>query len=160
MNTFNCGLYLLSAIDGPAADVEFVGSIARDPAAAPGTAECSLPVLYRDFWVQTSDPGHSVVVFDIRDPRAPVKISELTFEGETFPHWISLERATNRIVLTGSGDRLAGRVVLLEIDPATGELSVVEGFGGEDGLGVSMQRESWPHGDTGPAIPHGAVFSR
>ena len=27
-------------------------------------------------------------------------------------------------------------------------------------VGVSMNRESWPHGETGPAIPHGAIFSR
>jgi hypothetical protein len=37
---------------------------------------------------------------------------------------------------------------------------VVEGFGAPGDLGASMLRDSWPHGDSGPAIPHGAVFSR
>ena len=26
--------------------------------------------------------------------------------------------------------------------------------------GVSFDRADWPHGATGPAVPHGAVFSR
>jgi hypothetical protein len=49
---------------------------------------------------------------------------------------------------------------LLEIESGTGELAVVEGFGEDSDLGVSMRGESWPHGDTGWAIPHGTVFSR
>lgn len=160
VNTFNCGLYLLSELDGPEPVVRFIGSLERDANAEPGMSECSLPVLFQRFWVQTSDPDHAVVVFDIRDPERPVRVSELAFDGETYPHWLSLERGTNRIVLTGAGTQLDGRVVLLEIDPTTGGLRLIDDFGDEAGLGVSMQRESWPHGNTGPAIPHGAVFSR
>ena len=117
-------------------------------------------MLYDHFWVQTSDPSHSIAVFDISDPRNPRFLHELGFEGDATPHWISRERGTNRIVMTGGGGQLEGMVVLLEIDPATGELATVESFGAAGDLGVSMRRESWPHGDTGPAIPHGAVFSR
>ena len=140
--------------------MSFIGSIPRPVDAEPGNAECSLPVVFRNYWVQTSDPSHSIVVFDISDPGSPVRVDKLVFEGDATPHWISLEPGGNRIVLTGAGEALWGMVVLLEIDPATGTLDVVDGFGAKGDLGVSMRRDSWPHGDTGPAIPHGAVFSR
>ena len=155
VNTFNCGMYRLTAIETEEPRAELIGSLPREQAGE----ECSLPVLYRNYWVQTVDRTHSIVVFDVTDPGKPVVVDELVFQGESYPHWISLEPGGNRIVLTGSGG-LTGVVVLLEIDPGTGALSIVDGFGPEDGIGVSMNRDRWPHGDTGPAVPHGAVFSR
>lgn len=160
VNTFNCGIYLLAAIDSEDPRVEFVGSIPRDPASEPGTAECALPVLFNNYWVQTAGPSHSMIVFDISDPRNPTPVDELRFEDDATPHWLSLERGSNRIVMTGGGEQLQGMVVLLEINPASGKLSIVEGFGADGELGLSMRREAWPHGRSGPAIPHGAVFSR
>ena len=154
VNTFNCGLYHVTGIGGEAPAARFVGSLPRETG-----AECSLPVLFRHFWVQTSDHGHSIVVFDIADPTSPRQVDELVFAGTSTPHWISLEPGGNRIVLTGGGD-LQGMVVLLQIEPDTGKLSIVDGFGDPGAAGVSMRRDSWPHGATGPAIPHGAVFSR
>jgi len=160
VNTFNCGMYRVTDIASEDPQVVFIGSLPRPADAELGDAECSLPVVYENFWVQTSDPTHSIVVFDISDPSQPTQVDELVFGGDVTPHWISLEPSGNRIVLTGGGAALRGMVVLLEIDPATGELALAQGFGEEGGLGVSMRGESWPHGDTGPAIPHGAVFSR
>ena len=160
VNTFRCGMYHLTGIESEKPQVELIASLPRDPDSELGTAECSLPVLFRNFWVQTADPSHSMVVFDISDPRNPIQVDELLFEGDATPHWISLERGSNRIVMTGGGEQLRGMVVLLEIDPASGKLSIVENFGADGDIGVSMRRESWPHGNSGPAIPHGSVFSR
>ncbi|MGD8395879.1 MAG: selenium-binding protein SBP56-related protein [Candidatus Eiseniibacteriota bacterium] len=157
VNTFNCGLYLLTDIAGDAPQAEFIGSLPRDPGS---TEECSLPVLFNDYWVQTSDPLHAMGVFDINDPRHPVQVDELRFAGDATPHWLSRERGTNRIVMTGGGADLQGMVVLVEIDPTSGKLAIVEGFGAAGAIGVDMRRQDWPHGSSGPAIPHGAVFSR
>ena len=155
VNTFNCGLYHLTGIDGEEPSAELVASLPRE-----GRQECSLPVLYGDYWVQTVDNTHSIVVLDISEPRSPVTVDELAFAGASSqPHWISLEPGGNRIVMTGYGE-LAGLVVLLEIDPDTGSLARIDDFGGPGAPGVSMNRETWPHGTTGPAVPHGAVFSR
>ena len=44
--------------------------------------------------------------------------------------------------------------MMATIDPRNGKLSLKKAFS------VSFDRQSWPHGDSGPAIPHGAVFSR
>ncbi len=78
------------------------------------------------------------------------------------PHWISGEVGGSRIALTGSGPWLDGRVVMLELDSATGELRVVDDFRspGSELPGADMNRAAWPHGDNGPAVPHGVVFSR
>jgi hypothetical protein len=52
-------------------------------------------------------------------------------------------------------------VLLARIDRSTGKLTLDESFRDKGGAeaGVSFDRTSWPHGDTGRAIPHGAVFS-
>jgi len=57
---------------------------------------------------------------------------------------------------------LAGRVLLVRIDRETGDLELDESFRepGVEVVGVDFGREEWPHGATGEAVPHGAVFSR
>jgi hypothetical protein len=62
--------------------------------------------------------------------------------------------------MTGGGT-LAGGVVLLRIDETTGELTPIDGFRSPGRPhGLSFDRASWPHGATGPAYAHGAVFRR
>ena len=55
------------------------------------------------------------------------------------------------------GDR---RVYMVRLDPATGHLWFDEGFRDEltGEVGVDFNRTRWPHGDTGPARPHGLAF--
>jgi hypothetical protein len=38
-----------------------------------------------------------------------------------------------------------------------GSLSIDHDFG-ENGI-IDFDRDNWPHGDTGPAVPHGSIFS-
>jgi hypothetical protein len=154
VTTFNCGMYLVRGVETDDPQVQHIYTLPREK------EECSLPVLAGRYWVQTVDHSHSIVVFDMIDPADPVVVDELVFDGAAEPHWISLEPGGNRIVLTGYKD-LAGYVMMLHIDSATGRLSVIEGFG-ESGVfpGVDMNRAEWPHGTTGPAVPHGAVFAR
>ena len=51
---------------------------------------------------------------------------------------------------------------MARIDRATGALRIDDAFTtpGAARPGVDLGREAWPHGATGRAIPHGAVFSR
>ena len=75
------------------------------------------------------------------------------------PHWISRERGSDRLVLTsGAVDH---RVLLARFDTTTGRMSFDSTFrdAGSDRLGVTFDRPSWPHGESGGAMPHGAVFS-
>lgn len=158
VGTFMCGLYLVENIDSEPR-VSFLRSFPWAPVGKEDT-DCNLPVRLGDFWVQTVGTTGSLVVLDIADPRQPKIVSEYSFGIDARPHWISLEPEGNRIVMTGGGT-LQGGVVLLRIDETTGALSLVEEFRSPNRqFGVSFDRQSWPHGDTGPAYAHGAVFRR
>jgi hypothetical protein len=157
VTTFRCGMYALSNIETDNPSVEFVYGFPFEAG-----DECGLPWRTGKFWIQTVDTTNSLHVLDISDPRRPQLASELFLGIDELPHWISGELGGNRIALTGGGPWLDGRVVLLELDQTTGELSVIDDFRspGSDHPGVDMNRETWPHGDNGPATPHGVVFSR
>jgi hypothetical protein len=156
--TFKCGMYLVEDIASEPR-VSFLRSFPWSPVGDDDT-DCNLPVRLDDFWVQTIGTTGSLVVLDVADPRHPNIVSEYSFGVDARPHWISLEPEGDRIVMTGGGT-LSGGVVLLRIDRKTGQSSLVEQFRspGEE-FGLSFDRESWPHGASGPAHAHGAVFRR
>ena len=157
VTTFRCGMYVLSNIETDDPAIDFVYSFPFEAG-----DECGLPWRIGNYWIQTVDTTNSLHVLDISDPRRPQLVSELFLGIDELPHWISGELGGNRIALTGSGPWLDGRIVLLELDQTTGKLSVIDDFRspGFDQPGVDMNRETWPHGDNGPATPHGVVFSR
>lgn len=158
VGTFRCGLYLVEDLASEPR-VKFLRSFPWSPVGDEDT-DCNLPVRVGDFWVQTVGTTGSLVVLDVADPHRPRIVSEYSFGIDARPHWISLEPGGNRIVVTGGGT-LGGGVVLLRIDTATGELSLVESFRSPGHrFGLSFDRETWPHGETGHAFAHGAVFRR
>ena len=77
------------------------------------------------------------------------------------PHWVAAEPDGDRLIITGYGG-LESRALMARIDRATGALRIDDAFTtpGAARPGVDLAREAWPHGSTGRAIPHGAVFSR
>ena len=160
VTTFHCGMYVLSGVDSDQPLVEFVHGFPFESYEAGD--DCGIPWRYGEYWIQTVTKTSSLHVLDISDPRQPREVSRLFFgEGEK-PHWISGELGGHRIALTGSGPWLDGRVLMLDFNPATGELRVDEDFRtpGADRPGADMNRTSWPHGQNGGAVPHGVVFSR
>ncbi len=57
--------------------------------------------------------------------------------------------------------REGDRTYLLKLDQTTGKLVIDETFRDADGkVGFSFDSRTWPHGWTGSAKPHGAVFER
>lgn len=66
-----------------------------------------------------------------------------------------------RLVITGYRD-LAPWALLADLDRATGALKLDTTFKARGAAqpGVYFGRDEWPHGRTGPAVPHGAVFAR
>lgn len=156
VNTFTCGLYRLSGLDGDAPVAQWIHS-------TPWTERpfCAIPVLAGHFWIQTLGAEHAVVTLDVSDPERPREVSRLRLGAKQVPHWIALEPNGDRMVLTGYQD-LESRVMLLHFNRATGALTLDSTFTahGDSLPGVSLDREQWPHGMTGRAIPHGAVFSR
>ena len=85
----------------------------------------------------------------------------LPFPKGYYPHWIGADRSGSRIALSGFG-ALAMKIVMLDFDQSNGTLSIDETFGEADAqgiVGLNTNRMQWPHGSTGPAIPHSLVFS-
>jgi hypothetical protein len=146
VNTFTCGLYHLIGLetDAPAAEWVYATPWSEPPF-------CAIPVVAGHFWVQANGPERTVVSLDISDPRHPREVSRLTLGAEEVPHWIALEPNGDRLVITGYR-AIESRVLIAHLDRATGALR-------RDSLAVDFGREQWPHGTTGRAIPHGAVFS-
>jgi hypothetical protein len=150
VSTFSCGLYIMTGLGTDAPFNRFVYSF--------GGGDCALPVVVGNYWVQTVPDAHALVALDVSLPLQPREVSRLVFGDEFKPHWISAEPGGHRIVMTGYGPR----VMLVSIDPASGQLGIVESFRdpGSELPGVSFNRKDWPHGASGNAVPHGAVFSR
>ena len=154
VNTFNCGLFRLTGLEGPAAKAdsvwEFPGAGSKD--------ECAVPVVMGKYWIQTDPSLPGLITLDISDPAKPVEVSRLVL-GERFKktHWIAADRNADRVVVTGNN---LSWVLIADVDMATGKLTVDEKFKmkGADVPGINFDRPQWPHGATGKAFVHGALF--
>lgn len=155
--TFRCGLYVISGLDGIP-----VARLARSfpwSAVEGEDTDCNVPVRSGRFWVQPVGTTGSLVVLDVSTPEKPVIADELAFGVDARPHWLALEPGGKRIVMTGGGT-LAGGVYLIDMDAETGKLQLARDLPatGSGIPGIRFDRDEWPHGKTGPAFAHGAVF--
>ncbi len=159
VTTFRCGMYVLSALDSTP-----VATLVRSfpwSAVAGEDTDCNVPVRLGRFWVQPVGTTGSLVVLDVSRPEKPAIVDELGFGIDARPHWLGLETGGRRIVMTGGGT-LAGGVYLIDMDPETGKLHLAGDLPatGSRISGIRFDRDEWPHGKTGPAFAHGAVFGR
>jgi hypothetical protein len=153
VNTFTCGLYRIEGLTSPKPTISFVHAFPSGP----GEHEmCAVPLVYGKYWLQSVGAINGVVVLDASDPARPVEVSRLTLpQGFHAPHWLAADRTNGRIAVTGMWDSW---LAMLKFDERTGQISVDESFGADGG--VQFDRSDWPHGATGKAIVHGAIFSR
>ncbi len=154
LNTYYCGFYRVTGLGGETPSVELVDSLSH-----PSMIGCAVPVVAGRYWIMPVAYGHVIVSMDILDPMHPRVVARLATDSTFYPHWLSKDPGSDRIVVTDQGDG-PPRVMLLRLDPGTGQLSWDERFReSRDGpLGVSFVRPSWPNGITGTAKPHAAVF--
>lgn len=154
VNTFSCGLYRIADLGGDAPRAELA---LTSPVQPPGW--CAVPVVIGNLWIQPSATEHAIVAYDLSEPSRPREASRLAMpEGYSTPHWIAVDPARSRLVVTFSREAW---VMLVNVDPATGALTIDEGFkdAGAARAGVNFDRADWPHGvGAGRANPHGAVF--
>ncbi len=122
--------------------------------------ECAVPSVVGNYWVMPMQMSNEVVVLDISDLDNVREVSSLKTGKGLSPHFSSPEPGTNRIALSGFMAK-DFRVLMMRIDTETGALSWDENFRDPNTgkLGVDFKRASWPHGNTGAAVPHGLVWS-
>lgn len=155
VSTFSCGLYRIDGIESDTPKANFVhafpGSIEMD-------SVCAVPVVMGNYWIQPVAALPGIIVLDISNPDKPVEVSRLTL-GMPFmmPHWTAADRASNRVVITGHE---MSWVLIADLDPDTGELTIDNDFRekGASYPGIHFNRTTWPHGETGSAVVHGALF--
>lgn len=155
VSTFSCGLYHIDGIDGDNPTATFVHAF---PGSIEMGSECAVPVIAGNYWIQPVAALPGIVVLDISNPDQPVEVSRLTLDSRfMMPHWTAADRASNRVVITGHE---MSWVLIADLDPGTGELTIDDGFSEKDSIypGLDFSRSSWPHGESGPAVVHGALF--
>ena len=159
VNTSECGLYRLTALDTdrPSAQLVYTGSY--DPSLRFGL--CALTVVTGHFLLEASGGERAVISLDVSDPEHPREVGRLSLGNNELPHWISLEPSGHRLVITGNGD-LRGRILVARVDERTGALAMDSSFRTPGGTrpGVDLGVLPIPGRDTVLAIPHGVVFSR
>jgi len=154
LNTWYCGFFYLTGLTGAMPRIEQVLSLPR-----PRNHGCGVPLLFGHHWIMPIAHAHEYLVLDIADPRHPRRVGALTVDSTYYPHWLTREPHSNRMVLTSDEDD--HRVLLARFDSVAGIMSLDSTFRDPDTkqLGVNFNRPSWPHGASGAAMPHGAVFS-
>lgn len=149
VGTFTCGVFRIDGVTQGAPSATLVHTF---PGGTTAHNSCSVPVVVGNFWVQTVPEVNGLIALDLSDPKHPKEASRITFEPEFhMPHWVAADRASDRLVVTGNNESWA---MVVKIDPKTGAMKVDATLPN----GVHFDRLKWPHGDTGPAMVHGALF--
>jgi hypothetical protein len=155
LDTRNCGIYHATGLEG----VNPIVQLVHVPEGLAGRG-CGVPFLVGNHLIVPVADAHAIVTFDVSDPQHPREISRLETDSTFIPQWLAGDAGSDRIVATGDA---RGRpiVLLLRLDSQTGRLVPDERFRDADrAFGVTLERRNWPHGETGPAIPRAAVFTR
>lgn len=156
VSTFNCGLYLLRDISSAQPSARLVASFPKKQ----GTS-CAVPVVVGDYYLVTVPAWSAVVSLDVSDPEHPREVSRLTLGPNDVPHWIGIEPNHRRVVITGYAAMMT-RALIATFDETTGKLAMDGRFRAKGSVepGIRLEGVTWPHGGSGAAVPHGAVFSR
>lgn len=171
LNSYGCNFYHLTGIETDNPKVGLVFSVETDPADDPSKIRgaCGIPLLIGQYWVQPIGKKEQVVVLDISDPTKPVEVFRLNMPEGFAPHWMGKDPVGNRLIL---GAELGGEqgFYMLRFDDSSGRIefdsdfadyrsdSPLNIFRSKSTGYISLDRKEWPHGPTGTAWGHAAVF--
>ena len=168
LNSYGCAFYHVTGIDTDTPNVSMVHTLKTKAAKTDDyiRGACGIPVRVGNFWIQPVGAPHAVAVLDISDPSAPEEVFRLKTPRTFNPHWLGKDPKGNRLIL---GSELGSEqgFFMLRFDEETGALAFDKDFKGKqkglllnrkhDGY-VSFDRAVWPHGETGKAFGHAAMF--
>ena len=159
LSTYGCGFYRITNI-ASTAEIHNVYTIdiPTDRVPAGRRAACGVPVVHSHYWVMSVGRLNMLVTLDISDPDHLREVSRLLADSTFRPHWMAKDPGSDRIIV-GAENGGESRMLMARLAPSTGRLSWDETFRSSDGaLGVSFVRQHWPHGDSGEAFGHAALF--
>lgn len=151
VGTFSCGVYRIDGVPEGKPKAVFVHAF---PGGKGMHDACAVPVAVGNYYVQTVPEINGLIALDVTDPKKPVEASRIVFDQKFhMAHWIAADRKSDRMVVTGNDMSWA---LVVKIDPSTGAMKVDESLPD----GINFDRTSWPHGNSGPAKVHGALFGQ
>ena len=154
-NAYGCGLYRVTALERDHPVVEHVYSFDVPPTEL---GSCGIPIVVGRYWLMAVGAAHMVVALDVRDPAHPVEVSRLVADADFRPHWLARDPRSDRFIV-GAENGGENRMLMARVDSTTGRLTWDDRLKSPDGqLGVTFRREEWPHGRTGEAFGHAALF--
>lgn len=158
LNAYGCGFYRLTGAETETPNLAHVFTFEAE-AQADRRGACGVPVVDGKWWVMPVGRGRKVVTLDISDPARPRQVAQFDSAEDFRPHWAAKDPASDRIVI---GAELGGEqgMLVLRLDPATGALTPDERVRSADGRAgyLDLALETWPHGPTGHAWAHAALF--
>jgi hypothetical protein len=151
VNTYTCGFYRVTNLES-APKVTRVLTL-------PKNLGCSVPIIAGRFEIMPIAYAHRYATIDIADPAHPVETASFPTDTTFYPHWISADPGSDRVVMTDQGDGQE-MVMVAHLNRVTGRLAWDEKFrdAGSPTPGVSFRMRNWPNGFTGMAMPHAALF--
>ena len=153
LSTYGCGFYRVVGFDQPTPTIQNVYMIDPEQRGSP----CGVPVVVGNYWIMPVGFGNMLISFDVRNPARPIEIAVLRSDSTFRPHWLAVDPRSDRLIV-GAQDGGEDRMLMARVNSATGHLSWDESFGSAGVPGLSLKRRSWPHGDSGDAFAHAALF--
>lgn len=152
LNSYMCGLYRIAGLDG-SPTIERVATLPE--------VGCSVPHISGNLMVMPIAYAHRIATFDISNPAKPREIASLATDTTFFPHWVSGDPGSDRLVMTDQGDG-PPRIMIATLDRTSGKITWDKKFRdpGSDKPGVSLANVAWPNGIKGKVMAHGALFIR
>ena len=159
LSTYGCGFYRVTNIaSAPELHNVYTIDVPESRVPVDRHAACGVPVLSGRYWVMSVGKLNMLITLDIADPEHPREVSRLVTDSTFRPHWMAKDPASDRIIV-GAENGGESRMLMARLDERTGQLSWDESFRSANGsLGVSFVRNRWPHGETGEAFGHAALF--
>lgn len=167
-NSYGCAFYHLTGVGGDEPSLKVVHTLKtkQPPTPSKMRGACGIPFRIDNFWVQPVGHLNAVVVFDIADPTSPKEVYRLKLPKSFEPHWLAKDPGVDRLIL---GAEMSGGkgFYMLRFDAKTGNLTFDPDFRWADQSGlfpkerigyISLAEEIWPHGETGAAWGHAALF--
>jgi hypothetical protein len=150
VDTYYCRLYRVTDVASDQPRIELVHTLEHVRREG-----CAVAVAAGHYWVVPVAYGRAIVSLDVSDPAHPVEVSTLRTGSTFFPHWLSVDPGSDRIVINSADDG-ESRVLIAHLNRATGQLSWDDRFqdAGSSRRGVSVDGAS----TRGKVMAHAAVF--